>query len=156
MAPRRPQRRRSPTAATALGLSSLILPTFCLVRFTARTGYVSAILYTCVMSVATFLLYGYDKMQARNLEWRVKEATLHTMALLGGWPGALVGQLYFQHKTKKTSFQLVFWGIMLGWQFVWWVLWNEGIEGRKTLAKMLGNIEREQARGIERGQKIRS
>jgi uncharacterized membrane protein YsdA (DUF1294 family) len=63
-------------------------------------------------------------MQARNMEWRVKEVTLHTLALVGGWPGALVGMHYFQHKTRKTSFQIVFWVTVLAWQGVWWKFWN--------------------------------
>jgi uncharacterized membrane protein YsdA (DUF1294 family) len=62
-------------------------------------------------------------MQARNLEWRVRETTLHFLELIGGWPGALLGQHYFQHKTRKTAFQIPFWAIVVGWQYVWWVVW---------------------------------
>lgn len=85
--------------------------------------------YHCVISSLTFLLYGYDKMQARNLEWRIKEVTLHTMELLGGWPGALIGQHYFQHKTRKTAFQIPFWTIVMVWQVVWWAVWTGRIAG---------------------------
>ena len=63
-------------------------------------------------------------MQARHMEWRVKEVTLHTFGLLGGWPGALAGMHFFQHKTRKTAFQLPFWAIVSIWQFVWWAMWN--------------------------------
>ncbi|MGV8663884.1 DUF1294 domain-containing protein, partial [Pseudomonas aeruginosa] len=38
---------------------------------------------------------------------------------LGGWPGALVAQQVFRHKTRKLSFQLVFWGIVLLHQSFW-------------------------------------
>lgn len=72
------------------------------------------------MSIATFLLYGYDKIQSRNLEWRVKERTLHVMGLLGGWPGAIVGMHYFQHKTRKTAFLVGSWIIVGLWQVLWW------------------------------------
>lgn len=35
------------------------------------------------------------------------------MALLGGWPGALLGQRQFRHKTKKLSFLIVFWLVVV-------------------------------------------
>ncbi|KAF2253243.1 DUF1294-domain-containing protein [Trematosphaeria pertusa] len=127
MPPRRPHRHRPLTAATAVGACSLVLPTVTLVRLYANTGSLFPFAYTSVVSGITFLLYGYDKMQARNLEWRVKEATLHILEVLGGWPGALVGQHYFQHKTKKTTFQIPFWMIVLGWQVVWWAVWSGGV-----------------------------
>jgi uncharacterized membrane protein YsdA (DUF1294 family) len=90
---------------------------------------VYAVLYVGAISGVTFLFYGYDKMQARNMEWRVKETTLQTLALVGGWPGALAGMHYFQHKTKKAAFQVVFWGIVLCWEGVAWLAWNGGVQG---------------------------
>ena len=62
-----------------------------------------------VMSVVTFLTYGWDKYQAKNNGWRVSEKQLHTMAFLGGWPGAMLGQNYFRHKTQKTEFKFMNW-----------------------------------------------
>lgn len=67
----------------------------------ATAIYLSIVL---VMSLACFVVYGWDKGLAANGSRRVPEQTLHTLALLGGWPGALVGQRYFRHKTKKLSF----------------------------------------------------
>ena len=58
------------------------------------------------MSLICFVMYGYDKRQAKNNAWRTPERTLHTLALLGGWPGALLGQQYFRHKTQKLQFRL--------------------------------------------------
>lgn len=66
-----------------------------------------------VMSVISFAAYGWDKRQAVNGARRVPEQTLHTLALLGGWPGALLGQKQFRHKTKKRSFQIEFWFVVL-------------------------------------------
>lgn len=64
-------------------------------------------------SVVTFALYGWDKARAvRTNSGRVPEATLHTLALVGGSPGALVGQRLFHHKTSKRPFQLTFWVIV--------------------------------------------
>ena len=62
-----------------------------------------------IMSLVTFVAYGFDKRRAQTGGRRVPERTLHFMALLGGWPGALMGQRVFRHKTQKISFQIVFW-----------------------------------------------
>lgn len=59
------------------------------------------------MSLITFAVYGYDKRQAVRGRWRVRERTLHWLELLGGWPGALVGQMIFHHKRRKLSFMAV-------------------------------------------------
>jgi len=61
------------------------------------------------MSAAGFLPSGLDKRRAANGSRRISERTLHLMALLGGWPGALMGQRRFRHKTQKLSFRFVFW-----------------------------------------------
>lgn len=60
-------------------------------------------------SVLSYLLYGWDKAAAQNGRRRVPESNLHIAALLGGWPGALVAQQQFRHKTMKQSFQFMFW-----------------------------------------------
>src|SRR5580765_404158 len=65
-----------------------------------------------VMSVASFIAYGLDKRRAGNGSRRVPEKTLHVLAFFGGWPGALVGQRKFRHKTKKLSFLIVFWFVV--------------------------------------------
>jgi len=62
-----------------------------------------------VASLVTLVIYGIDKRAAQRGSRRVPEGMLHAIALLGGWPGALVAQPLFHHKTLKTSFQLVFW-----------------------------------------------
>ena len=62
-----------------------------------------------LMSVLAFALYGSDKTAAGRGGWRTPEATLHAVALLGGWPGALLAQRVFRHKTRKQPFRTVFW-----------------------------------------------
>ena len=37
------------------------------------------------------------------------EASLHVLALMGGWPGALLAQRVVRHKTRKQPFRTVFW-----------------------------------------------
>ena len=61
------------------------------------------------LSLVTFVAYRFDKRRAQKGGRRVPEKTLHLMALLGGWPGALAGQRVFRHKTQKLSFRTVFW-----------------------------------------------
>ena len=72
-----------------------------------------------VASVVAFILYGYDKQQARHGRWRTPEKLLHGVELLGGWPGALVAQQVFRHKTRKVPFQVWFWLIVTVHQAVW-------------------------------------
>jgi len=61
------------------------------------------------MSAVTLGFYLHDKGAAARGQQRTPENTLHILALLGGWPGALIGQGLFRHKTSKRSFQAVFW-----------------------------------------------
>ncbi|GAA1507240.1 DUF1294 domain-containing protein [Agromyces terreus] len=62
------------------------------------------------LSVVAFAAYGLDKAAAgRAGRRRTPESTLHLLGLLGGWPGALVAQQLFRHKTRKRSFRRVFW-----------------------------------------------
>jgi uncharacterized membrane protein YsdA (DUF1294 family) len=62
-----------------------------------------------VMSVGGFVAYGVDKSAAKAGRGRVSEQTLLTLGLLGGWPGALIAQQVFRHKTRKRSFRRMFW-----------------------------------------------
>ena len=61
------------------------------------------------MSALTFILFGIDKYAAINGRNRIPENKLHLCSLLGGWPGALFAQPIFRHKTRKQSFQVLFW-----------------------------------------------
>ena len=79
-------------------------------------------LYFAASAVA-FVAYALDKSAARKDHWRTQESTLHLFALVGGWPGALAAQRLLRHKSKKQSFQIVFWATVvlncgtLGWLF---------------------------------------
>ena len=61
------------------------------------------------MSLLTLGFYAWDKRQAGKRGWRVPEKRLHILSLLGGWPGALLGQRLLRHKSIKTRFRVVFW-----------------------------------------------
>ncbi|MEO6917981.1 MAG: cold shock and DUF1294 domain-containing protein [Collimonas sp.] len=76
-----------------------------------------------VTSVITFIVYAIDKSAAQSKQWRTKESTLHMLALIGGWPGAVVAQKILRHKSRKQAFQWIFWITVilnccaLGWLF---------------------------------------
>lgn len=60
-------------------------------------------------SLLTFIAYGIDKQAAGKDRRRIPENRLHLFEVLGGWPGALLAQQVFRHKTRKVSYQVVFW-----------------------------------------------
>jgi uncharacterized membrane protein YsdA (DUF1294 family) len=64
-------------------------------------------IWLIALSIITFLLYGYDKGQAKLGGLRVPEIVLHVLALLGGFPGGWVGRAVFRHKIRKVSFTIV-------------------------------------------------
>jgi uncharacterized membrane protein YsdA (DUF1294 family) len=60
-------------------------------------------------SLASFGAYAMDKSAAHSRSRRIPERTLLLLGLAGGWPGALLAQRMFRHKTAKTAFQVKFW-----------------------------------------------
>ncbi len=74
--------------------------------------------YFVVISVIASFYYRRDKASARSGAWRIEEARLHTLELLGGWPGAFLAQRILRHKTIKKSFQINFWLIVILYQIV--------------------------------------
>jgi len=75
----------------------------------------------------TFLVYAKDKWAARKGRWRTKESTLHTLALIGGWPGALIAQQVLRHKSRKDAFQFAFWAtVVLNCAGFAWMFTTEG------------------------------
>ncbi|KAB0494215.1 DUF1294 domain-containing protein [Pseudomonas vancouverensis] len=72
-----------------------------------------------IVSLLAFLLYWHDKRRARAEQWRTPENILHALEFAGGWPGGLLAQQLFRHKTRKVSFQVLFWLIVLLHQVFW-------------------------------------
>jgi uncharacterized membrane protein YsdA (DUF1294 family) len=61
------------------------------------------------MSGITALVYAVDKKAAIAGTWRVPEKTLLTLGFACGWPGGLIAQQLFRHKSSKKSFLALFW-----------------------------------------------
>ncbi|MCE8019905.1 DUF1294 domain-containing protein [Halomonas sp. MCCC 1A11036] len=78
-----------------------------------------------LLSVSTFAIYGIDKAAAGKGRRRTPEATLLFVGLIGGWPGALIAQRLFRHKTRKQPFQAVFWcGVVVNCGVVGWLVYT--------------------------------
>ena len=60
-------------------------------------------------SVVCFIVYLADKRAAIAGEWRTSERTLILLGFAGGWPGAIVAQQIFRHKSNKAAFRSAFW-----------------------------------------------
>jgi uncharacterized membrane protein YsdA (DUF1294 family) len=71
-------------------------------------------------SLVSFVTYWIDKRRSGRGQWRVSENTLHLLELVGGWPGALLAMKLFRHKTRKLSFLLVTWAIVVLHGVGWW------------------------------------
>ena len=90
-------------------------------------------------SAFTFLVYVKDKRAARAYRWRTKESTLHTLALVGGWPGALIAQQVLRHKSRKNAFQFMFWTtVVLNCAVFGWLFTTQGAEMLRVLVAASG------------------
>ena len=66
-----------------------------------------------VINSLTFLIFGYDKWQAKNNKRRISEFHLLLLTAIGGTIGGLLGMNFFKHKTNKFSFILNFYAIAI-------------------------------------------
>lgn len=63
------------------------------------------IYYLFVINAVAFFVYGIDKLKARKGSWRISEATLLLLAIVGGSIGAWLGMKVWHHKTMHRKFQ---------------------------------------------------
>ncbi len=61
--------------------------------------------YLLAVNIAAFFLYGFDKYKAKRGQWRISEATLLMMAVIGGSIGSWVGMQIWHHKTLHKKFK---------------------------------------------------
>jgi uncharacterized membrane protein YsdA (DUF1294 family)/cold shock CspA family protein len=99
----------------------------------------AVLVFYFVASTVAFVAYALDQSAARNDQWRTRESTLHLLELIGGWPGALAAQNLLRHKTKKQSFQIMFWvTVVLNCGALGWLFSSKGAE---ALHSILGIFE---------------
>ena len=63
------------------------------------------IYYLILVNIVTFIVYGIDKLKARKSLWRIREAALLMLAVLGGSIGAWLGMKVWHHKTLHKKFR---------------------------------------------------
>lgn len=104
----RPSPRQPRMPRAALGVGSLAIGTVAW-----AVGVLPLVLLGAYlgMSLLSGLMYWADKSAAQEgrSRSRTPESHLHLVDLLGGWPGALIAQQQFRHKTVKRTFQFAFW-----------------------------------------------
>ena len=62
--------------------------------------------YLLAINAVAFIVYGIDKYKAKKAKWRISEATLLLLAVLGGSIGAWMGMKVWHHKTMHKKFKL--------------------------------------------------
>lgn len=89
--------------------------------------WLAVLLWYLLWSVATLLAFAIDKRRSARQKPRISESSLHLLELLGGWPGAILGQRLLRHKSRKWSYRImlyfaaalhgIIWIIIL---YYWW------------------------------------
>ncbi|OQX25524.1 MAG: hypothetical protein BWK80_15180 [Desulfobacteraceae bacterium IS3] len=113
------------------------------------------------MSLLTIRAYSRDKSAAQSGKRRTPEIRLHLLEMLGGWPGALLAQWNYRHKSQKLSYRVVFWMIVVSHCVVWYYIlthqeiyrhYREAVtENVRSFAKIsgsYGHVAREDFRSL--------
>jgi uncharacterized membrane protein YsdA (DUF1294 family) len=102
--------------ALLLLVALLVLPFLAIAKL--RIDPAVAAGYALLVNGATYLVYASDKTRAQQGAWRVPETVLHSLELMGGWPGAFVAQRRLRHKCVKLPYQVAFWLIVAVHEYV--------------------------------------
>ena len=62
------------------------------------------LIYLLIINAVGFFSMLVDKYKAKKKLWRIPEARLLTIALIGGSLGSLIGMYTLRHKTKHRKF----------------------------------------------------
>lgn len=104
-------RRRKPLNSSLASTMTLNRVCYLLLLFAAIGSLFTSsplAMWFLLINMLTLVMYGADKIAARKGMRRVPEATLLVFGVTGGWPGAIVGQQLFRHKTQKQPFKTYF------------------------------------------------
>lgn len=64
------------------------------------------LVYLIFINLISFILFAIDKSKAEKKEWRISEASLLGISILGGSIGALMAMVVFKHKLSKKKFYI--------------------------------------------------
>lgn len=82
------------------------------------------LIYYALFSIVSATMHIADKRRAVRGRERIPERSLHSMELIGGWPGAIFITRMIRHKTSKPSYMWVLYGIagthIIGWSVLFW------------------------------------
>jgi uncharacterized membrane protein YsdA (DUF1294 family) len=104
----RPGRRRRRAQGPATVVAALFFALLVALLVLGRLPALLLAVYGLLSGVAV-AMYRADKSAATAGRRRTRESSLHTVDVLGGWPGGLVARHLFRHKTLKQPFRTVYW-----------------------------------------------
>lgn len=85
------------------------------------------VFYLPAVNIAAFLAMGIDKYKAQRHKWRISEASLFILGLIGGGIGVYAGMGFFHHKTKHLKFTIgIPLVIILNITLLWYLLQRLG------------------------------
>ena len=64
------------------------------------------LIYLLIINALALAFMLADKRKARKNAWRIPEATLMGLAVIGGSLGAWLGMVLFRHKTRHPKFSV--------------------------------------------------
>lgn len=102
--------------------AEVLLPLACACLYASRANQPAPAIAYAAMNVVSYALHAADKSRAERGEWRISERTLYISVLLGGLIGAYAAQQTFHHKTRKLSYQIVFW-VIVSLHDAFWIHW---------------------------------
>lgn len=80
------------------------------------------VLYLAAINIIALLAMCIDKYKAQRHKWRISEAALFVLGLLGGGVGAYAGMWLFHHKTKHLKFTIGIPAVIIMNMVVLWYL----------------------------------
>ena len=103
-----PARPPAPSNPLDLAILAAFVLAYALVALIRGLPSWTHLLYASA-SALCLVLYAVDKLAARAGRERIPESMLLSLGTIGGWPGAIVAQQAWRHKTVKRSFRVRFW-----------------------------------------------
>ncbi len=73
-----------------------------------KYNYIIVIAYLTAINILGIIVNITDKQKAKHHKWRISEATLWIIALMGGSVGSYATMKIIRHKTKHKSFMVGF------------------------------------------------